>query len=93
MTDEEIDFVKKTVKRLNDSLKEVWTERNLVRNLIIERGWMTEPHLDAAIALLKAHPAIMRQVENHWASAEQQLAEIGLDSWLEDFDKRYPSND
>jgi hypothetical protein len=93
MTPEELDLFKKALKHHHDALKEMWTEKVLLRNVIIDSGWMTEPNLDAAIARAKANPTIIRQVEEFWAGSEQKLAELGLDSWLEDFDEQFPNND
>jgi hypothetical protein len=90
MTDEEIDFVKKAFKRNFDSLRGVWLERVLLWNLILESRWMTEPNLKATIARAKARPDVLRQAEEFWAASDQELAEIGIEDWLANFDKKHP---
>jgi hypothetical protein len=93
MTPEELDFIKRALKQLRESSKETWLEKQLLRNLIIDSGWMPERELDLAIERGKAHPANVRQTDETWADSEQTLAEMGLSDWLADFDKRYPRSE
>jgi len=51
---------------------------------------MAEQELDAAIAEGKKDPENIRQTDENFASSEQLLAEVGLDDWLADFDKKFP---
>jgi len=93
MTPEELDLVKRALKRQHDSAKELWLEKQLLRNLILDSGWMAERALDLLIEGAKSYPENVRQVEEHFASDDQLLAEIGLGDWLADFDKKYPRNE
>jgi len=90
MTSEELNFVKGILKRQDDSAKEVWLEKQLLRNLILDSGWMSEADLDAAIAVAKKLPQNVRYVEETFAVSDQKLAEIGISDWLSEFDKKYP---
>lgn len=51
---------------------------------------MPEHDLDAGLEQAKRRPENSRQVTEHFAESEQTLAELGLDEWLEAFDKMYP---
>jgi len=50
MTSEEWDGIKKVLKALNEMEREIWLEKVLLRNLILDSGWMPETELDAALA-------------------------------------------
>lgn len=93
MTPEELDSVKKALRTMQDSTKEVWIEKQLMRNLILDSGWMTEPDLDSAVERGKKQPANILLADQFFAAAEQKLAEIGLAAWLADFDQKYPRSD
>jgi hypothetical protein len=90
MTDEELDSLKRLLKRHDDAMKEVWLEKQLLRNLIIDSGWMPERQLDAAIEHGKALPANREHVAENFASSDRLLAEIGLADWLADFERKHP---
>lgn len=90
MTPQELDFIKVLFKRKDDAAKELWLEKQLLRNLILDSGWMSEHDLDSALAYGKTLPHNIRQVEEHFASSDQMLAELGLGDWLADFEKKYP---
>lgn len=91
MTSEELNFIKGILKRKDDSTKELWLEKQLLRNLILDSGWMSEHDLDSAVADGKNLPQNIRLVDENFASSDQLLAEIGLADWLADFEKKYPS--
>jgi hypothetical protein len=93
MDQNELDFVKRIFKQKDDAAKELWLEKQLLRNLILDSGWMSEPDLDAAIADGKKLPDNLRQLEENFASSDQMLAEIGLADWLRDFEKKHPRSD
>ena len=93
MNQTELDFIKRMFKAKDDAAKDLWLEKNLLRNLILSSGWMAEQELDSAIADAKKLPANIRQVEEHFASSDQMLAEIGLADWLQDFDRKYPRSE
>lgn len=93
MTPEELNLIKRLLKQKDDAAKELWLEKQLLRNLILDSGWAEERNLDLAIAEGKSLPGNMRLVEEHFAASEQMLAEIGLADWLADFDKKYPRNE
>jgi hypothetical protein len=93
VTPEELDCVKGGLKRMHEPLKELWLEKQLLRNLILDSGWMPEGKLDLAIVQGKIHPENIRQVEQQFAADEQRLAEIGLGDWLTEFDKHFPRSD
>jgi hypothetical protein len=93
MTPEELDSLKRILKRQDDTLKELWLEKQLLRNVIIDSGWMSEHDLDAAIARGKKLPENLHQLEDNFASSNQMLAEIGIEDWLADFEKRYPNKE
>jgi hypothetical protein len=93
MNQSELDFIKKMLKRQDDATKEIWLEKQLLRNLILDSGWMAEATLDAAIANAKKLPENTQQVAEHFSSSDQLLAEIGLADWLRDFEKRHPRSD
>jgi hypothetical protein len=87
MTTVDLELVKRVLKRLHEETKEVWLERVLLRNLIIDSGWMPERELDEGLASAKIHPNNVRLADKAWADSEQKLAEVGLADWLEDLDK------
>jgi hypothetical protein len=93
MTSEELEFIKVMLKRKDDATKEVWLEKQLLRNLILDSGWMSERDLDSALADGKNLPENIREVAEHFAVSDQQLAEIGLADWLADFDRKHPSSE
>jgi len=93
MTSEELNFIKGLLKRKDDAAKEIWLEKQLLRNLILDSGWMSEQDLNSAVADGKRDPQNIREVEEHFAGSDQQLAEIGLSDWLADFDKKYPRDE
>lgn len=86
----ELDHVKRAFRSKDESTKELWLEKQLLRNLIVDSGWMAERDLDSAIADAKKSPENIRLVEEHFALSDQKLAEIGLGDWLQSFDKKYP---
>lgn len=93
MTSEELNFIKGILKRKDDAAKELWLEKQLLRNLILDSGWASEQDLDSAVADGKNLPENIRQVEEHFALSDQQLAEIGLADWLAELEKKYPRNE
>ena len=93
MTPEELDRVKLSLRRMHLVVQEIWTEKQLLRNLIIDSGWMAQRDLDLGLESGKLLPENRRQVEEHFAMSEQALAELGLDEWLEWFDKMYPRSE
>jgi hypothetical protein len=93
MTPQEMDEVKSSLKRLHEGTKEIWLEKVLLWNLILDSGWMNERDLALAIAQGKAHPENIRQTEEHFATDEHRLAEIGIADWLAEFGKDYPRTD
>ena len=78
MNQAELDFIKNVLKRKDDATKELWLEKQLLRDLILDSGWMSEPDLDAAIADGKKLPENIRHVEENFASSDQMLAKIRL---------------
>ena len=93
MTPQEIEALKVVLKRQDNITRELWLEKQLLRNFIIDSGWMKEQDLDSAIEHGKKHPKNIQQVEEHFASSDHLLAEIGIDDWLADFERKYPSTD
>lgn len=93
MTSEDWDRVKAVLTRLREVTQELWLEKQLLWNHIIDSEWMTEAELDAAIAQGKDHPANIQQMQEVWTDSEQSLAELGLEQWLADFEKRHPRSD
>jgi hypothetical protein len=93
MTSEELNFIKGILKRKDDATKELWLEKQLLRNLILDSGWMSEQDLDSAVADGKILPENIRQVEENFSLSDQQLAEIGLADWLAELEKKYPRNE
>jgi hypothetical protein len=93
MKTEDWDRIKAILKSLHGETQNVWVEKVLLYNLIIDSGWMSEKDLDAGIEKGKKHPQNIRLAKEHWADSEQTLAEIGLDEWLAEFEKRYPRTD
>jgi len=92
-TPEEWDRVKAALRRPHELEKELWIEKVLMRDLVISRGWMTEAELDSVLERSKKNPENIQEMEQHFAPAEQQLAELGLADWLAQFDKQYPHSD
>lgn len=90
MTNQDWDRVKTALSRLHEMEKELWLEKVLMRNLIIDSGWMPESDLDAALEHGKNHPENLQQMEVIFAPDEDRLARLGLDDWLAEFEKRYP---
>jgi len=68
-------------------------EKQLFRNLIIDSQWMPENELDASLEVAKKHPDNIRQSDENWVQSDQALAELGLDDWLAEFEKRYPRSE
>ena len=93
MTTEEWDKIKYVLKRLREETQNVWLEKVMLYNLIISSGWMSEPDLDQGLENGKKHPDNIRQMKESWSDSEQTLAELGLDEWLAEFDKKYPPID
>lgn len=93
MTPAEIDALKIGIRRMHKAMTELWLEKVLLRNLIIDSGWKSERDLEAAIDSGKRHPQNIRQVQEHFAADEEALARIGLSDWLAWFDKHYPRID
>jgi hypothetical protein len=93
MTPEELDEIKRAFKRLQEVSQELWLEKQLLRNLIIDSEWMPESELDEGIEKGKKNPINVRQMTEHWAQSEQTLAELGIDDWLAQFDKNFPPTD
>lgn len=89
----ELEFIKRVLKRQDDAAKELWLEKQLLRNLILDSGWMAEADLDAAVEHAKTLPENLRQIADNFASSDRLLAEIGLADWLADFEKRFPGSD
>lgn len=90
MDQDELNYIKGLLKRKDDVAKDIWFEKQLLRNLILDSGWMGEAELDAAIEDGKKLPDNLREVAENFASSDQKLAEIGLADWLRDFEKKYP---
>jgi hypothetical protein len=93
MTDEDWDKIKPLLKRLHEEIQEMWVGKQLLRNLIIDSQWMPVSELDGGIEKAKKHPENMRQAREHWSQSVQTLAELGLDEWLAEFDRRYPRSE
>lgn len=93
MNSEDWDRIKPVLKRLRDEMQDVWLEKVLLYNLIIDSGWMSEKDLDEGIEKGKKHPDNIRQLKESWSDSEQTLAEIGLEEWLAEFEKKYPRTD
>ena len=93
MTSEELNAVKGIIKRLDNALREIWLERVLLQNLILDSDWMSEKELDSAIVIGVRNPQNIQAVEEHFSASDKFLAEIGLDDWLSDFETKYPSKD
>lgn len=93
MNQDELNAAKAFLKRKDDAAKEIWLEKQLLRNLILDSNWMSEPDLDSAIEAAKKLPENLRQVEENFASSDQALAEIGLGDWLRDFERKHPRTD
>jgi hypothetical protein len=93
MTPEELSFIKVLFKRKDDAAKDLWLEKQLLRNLILDSGWMQECDLDSAVAKGKNLPENIQKIGEHFALSDQMLAEIGLADWLADFDKKYPHSE
>ncbi len=90
MTNEDWDKIKPVFRRLHNEIKELWLEKQLLRNLIIDSQWMPENELDAGIEVAKKYPENIRESNQNWEQSDQTLAELGLDDWLAEFEKRYP---
>jgi hypothetical protein len=93
MTSEDWEKIKPSLKRLHEEIQELWMEKQLLRNLIIDSGWMPERDLDTNLEKAKTHPENIRQTKEHWRQSEQTLAELGLDEWLAEFEKRFPRDE
>jgi hypothetical protein len=93
MDQHELAFIKRALKSKDDAMKELWLEKQLLRDLILDSGWMAERDLDVSIENRKRLPENIRQVAEHFASSDKKLAEIGLGGWLADFDKKYPRSE
>ncbi|MGA8086770.1 MAG: hypothetical protein WCA10_05650 [Terracidiphilus sp.] len=91
MTQEELDQIKLSYKRMHNVIRELWFEKQLLENLIIDSGWVSGRDLETRMEEAKKHPENIRQVAEHFSESEQSLAELGLDEWLAELDKRYPS--
>jgi len=70
--------------------KELWLEKQLLRNLILNSGWMSEAELDSVLETGAKLPENIQQVKEHFADSDQKLAEIGLADWLAAFDQKFP---
>jgi hypothetical protein len=86
MTPQEWDRVKNALNRLQQSQKELWLEKALLRNLIIDSGWMTESDLDAALERGKNRPENRQQVEKSFESSDDLLALLGFEDWNAQFE-------
>jgi hypothetical protein len=78
---------------MQQEIERQWIENQLLRNHIIDSGWMSEQAVDAALERGRMHPKNVRSVREHFALSEQMLAELGLAEWLEAFDRMYPHSD
>lgn len=90
MTPEELNHVKRALKIQGEEAQQLWLEKQLLRNLILDSGWMTERDLDHAIEAAKTDPENIRQVREHFANSEELHARIGIGDWLADFEKNHP---
>jgi hypothetical protein len=93
MTLEELEQMKVVFKHLHDQIKERWLDQQILRNLIINSGWMSADDLDAGVANSRELPENIRQTEEHFAESEQSLAEIGLGDWLAQLEKLFPNTE
>jgi hypothetical protein len=82
LTPEELDHIKRAFKRMHEEIQQLWLEKQLLRNHIIDSGWMPEADLDAAIEKGKKHPTNILHMKETFAESEQSLAELGLADWL-----------
>lgn len=90
MTLEETEQMKVVLKRLYEVIHREWLDRQILRNLIINSGWMSEDDLDAGIAHSRKLPENIRQMKEHFADSEQSHAEIGLEYLSEILDRLFP---
>jgi hypothetical protein len=93
MTQEELDALKVLLKLQKETTKGLWLEKQLLRNFILDSGWLKEQDLDFAIERGKKDAKNVQEVEEHFAASDQALAEIGIEDWLADFERKYPSTD
>jgi len=89
----DVEVTKRSLKIQLDTMKQLWLEKALLRNLILDSRLMSEQDLAVAIIRAKDDPANIQQVNQAWAEAEDLLAEIGIGDWLAQFEKLYPKSD
>lgn len=78
MTPEERDHLKRVLRRVQQEIQELWMEKQLLRNLIIDSGWMSEQRLDSAIEQGRGHQHNIQKANENVAASEHALAEFGL---------------
>jgi len=78
---------------MRDEIKGIWLEKQILRNLIIDSGWMSPSALDSGLDRATRDPQNICDMNNTFAQSDQMLAEIGIEEWLEVFDRMYPQNE
>lgn len=74
--------IKRTFRRFQGIQKNAWLERVLLRNLILDSGWMSEEDLDSAVQQGMSDPVNLRLTEEWWADSDKKLAQMGLSNRL-----------
>jgi hypothetical protein len=93
MTLEELDALKHVLKQMRNEIKELWLEKQILRNLIVDSNWMSPDGLDLGLEQAKKDPLNIRDMDENFAASDQTLAEIGLPEWLEALDRIYPRSE
>jgi hypothetical protein len=89
-TPQELEFFKRMLGSNLRAAQALWLENQLLRSLILDPGWMTEPDLEEALARGSANPENQEMLREHFAADEQRLAEIGLADTIWDLESLFP---
>jgi len=80
-------------RKYSDMIEEIWLEKQLYRNFILDRNIIAEAELDSLVEAAKHDPENLRVARETFAGSRKALAEFGLSDMIQRIASRPPSKE
>jgi hypothetical protein len=80
-------------RKYHDVIKDLWIEKQVCYNLIVDKGIITASELERGLEAAKRNPEYRQMADEVFAASGKLLAEFGADAAFEDHLLRPPSSD
>jgi len=80
-------------RKYSDMIEELWLERQLYRNFILDRNLIPETDLDSLVETAKHNPENRRMAAETFAGSRKALAEFGLSDTIRNLASKAPAKD